>query len=296
MLYSMTAFASQTGELGSTNWVWEMRGVNARGLDIRVHMPDALSGLETAVRAALKARLHRGTVTLNLRITQTDSAQASQLDPVQLTAVLNALDKVQDRARDLGVTLAPSTAADILSQRGVMVAGSPTQNTKDLGAAVLGSLTPLIADFVAMRAAEGTAISRSVMGQLDRISVLAAQAGHMAQARKPETAAQLTRSLQRILQDVTPVNPDRIAQELALLAVKADVTEEIDRLAAHVVAARNIMADDMPAGRKLDFLSQEFNRETNTLCAKAGALPLTAIGLELKSVIDQMREQIQNVE
>ena len=117
-----------------------------------------------------------------------------------------------------------------------------------------------------------------------------------AEARKPFVADQLTTAMQRVLQNVADVDPDRIAQELAMLAVKSDITEEIDRLVAHVAAARALIVDPKPAGRKLDFLAQEFNREANTLCSKAGAAALTAIGLELKAVIDQMREQIQNVE
>lgn len=296
MTQSMTAFASRTGAIGATSWVWDMRGVNARGLDLRIRLPDGLDAVEIAARKALKAVLSRGSVTLNLRITRADQATAMSLCPDQLDAVLKALDAVQERAFDMGVTLAQPNAADVLAQRGVMVQGRAAEDNTDLIATLIADLDGLIADFAAMRAAEGAALAAVVTGQLDRVSILISQAADAAEARKPAVAAQLTASMTRILQDITQVDPDRIAQELALLAVKSDITEEIDRLRAHVDAARVLVADQNPAGRKLDFLSQEFNREANTLCSKAGATALTAIGLDLKAVIDQMREQIQNVE
>lgn len=296
MIQSMTAFASQTGISGSTSWVWEMRGVNARGLDVRVRVPDGLGGVEIAARAALKKYLHRGNITLNLRLTREDKTAALTLDPTQLDAVLKALDTVQERAFDMGVTLAQPNAADVLAQRGVMVQGKVDDDNSDLAAALTADIDPLMADFIAMRQVEGAALQSVVADQLNQIDVLVSQAVTAAEARKSAVAQHLTIAMQRVLQDVTDVDPDRIAQELALLAVKSDITEEIDRLSAHVAAARALLDDPKPAGRKLDFLSQEFNREANTLCSKAGATGLTAIGLDLKAVTDQMREQIQNVE
>ena len=296
MIQSMTAFASKTGMHGTASWVWEMRGVNARGLDVRVRMPDGLDGVELAARIAIKEHLSRGSVTLNLRLTQAEAAGALTLDPVQLDAVLQALDTVQERAFDMGVTLAQPNAADVLAQRGVMVLGRVEANTDGLIAALTVDLHVLIADFAAMRRSEGAALGDIVAGQLDAMANLVAQASDAAEARKPTAALHLTKALARVLQDVSEVDPDRIAQELALLAVKSDISEEIDRLRTHVAAARDLLQDTKPVGRKLDFLSQEFNREANTLCSKAGATDLTAIGLELKAVIDQMREQIQNVE
>ena len=147
-----------------------------------------------------------------------------------------------------------------------------------------------------MRHAEGVALQSVVSDQLNQIDVLVTQAAAAAGARKPAAAQQLTTAMQRVLQDVADVDPDCIAQELALLAIKSDITEEIDRLSAHVAAACGLLDDPKPAGRKLDFLSQEFNCEANTLYSKAGATGLTAIALDLKAVIDQMREQIQNLE
>ena len=296
MIHSMTAFASQTGTLGTTSWIWEMRGVNARGLDVRVRIPDGLDGLEIAARAALKKHVHRGNVTLNLRLSHQEGAAPMTLDPTQLDAVLKALDEVQERAFDMGVTLAQPNAADVLAQRGVMVQGKVDDNNSDLNVALIAEIEPLVSDFMAMRQAEGAALHGVINDQLIQIDALVLQAAEAAEARKPFVADQLATAMQRVLQNVADVDPDRIGQELAILAVKSDITEEIDRLVVHVAAARALLDDPKPAGRKLDFLTQEFNREANTLCSKAGATALTAIGLELKAVIDQMREQIQNVE
>ena len=296
MIHSMTAFASQTGTLGTTSWIWEMRGVNARGLDVRVRIPDGLDGLEIAARAALKKHVHRGNVTLNLRLSHQEGAAPMTLDPTQLDAVLKALDEVLERAFDMGVTLAQPNAADVLAQRGVMVQGKVDDNNSDLNVALIAEIEPLVSDFMAMRQAEGAALHGVINDQLIQIDALVLQAAEAAEARKPFVADQLATAMQRVLQNVADVDPDRIGQELAILAVKSDITEEIDRLVVHVAAARALLDDPKPAGRKLDFLTQEFNREANTLCSKAGTTALTAIGLELKAVIDQMREQIQNVE
>jgi uncharacterized protein (TIGR00255 family) len=177
-----------------------------------------------------------------------------------------------------------------------MVQGKVNDNNSDLTVALIAEIEPLVSDFMAMRQAEGAALHGVINDQLNQIDALVSQATEAAEARKPFVADQLTTAMQRVLQNVADVDPNRIAQELAMLAVKSDITEEIDRLVAHVAAARALIVDPKPAGRKLDFLAQEFNREANTLCSKAGAAALTAIGLELKAVIDQMREQIQNVE
>lgn len=273
-----------------------MRGVNARGLDLRFRLPDGIEGLEPALRSALTQTLARGNVTVNLRLTREDAAGAITVDAAQLDSVLRALDLVQERAFAMGVTLGQPTAADVLSQRGVLVTTAREDESAALAEALIADVAPLVADFVAMRATEGRALEQIVADQLDQIATLTEAAAQAAQARAPQVRENLTLALQRVLETTAEVDESRIAQELAVLAVKSDVTEEIDRLKAHVSAARALLENDKPAGRKLDFLTQEFNREANTLCAKAQAAPLTAIGLDLKAVIDQMREQIQNVE
>ena len=296
MIQSMTAFASRTGAMNGASWAWEMRGVNARGLDLRLRVADGLEGLEQAVRAALTARFSRGNISLTLRVQRDDSASALTIDAEQLDRVLAALDQIQERAFEKGVTLAQATSADVLQQKGVVVQGRAEDDAEALVAALLADLEPLLDDFTAMRRSEGTALRSVLLDHLGTIAELTDSAASAAAARLEETRANMTAALRRVVDEVSEADPARIAQELAIIAVKQDVTEEINRLKVHIGAAKALLDDPKPAGRKLDFLAQEFNREANTLCSKSQAAPLTAIGLDLKAVIDQMREQIQNVE
>lgn len=296
MIRSMTAFASRTGDLGPVSWVWDMRGVNGRGLDLRLRLPDGLAGLEQAIRTQITAGLARGNVTVTLRLTRDDTAGGMQVNATQLDAVLRALEQVQDHACGIGVTLAQPTAADVLAQRGVLVMQGAEENTDALVQALIADFTQLFGDFMQMRSDEGSALHPIIAAQLQQITSLTDQAAQAAADRIPAQRAALSAALARVTDNVAETDPARIAQELALIAVKADVTEEIDRLRAHIAAAHSLLAGQATAGRKLDFLAQEFNREANTLCAKAQSVPLTAIGLDLKAVIEQMREQIQNVE
>ena len=296
MIHSMTAFASRTGDLGTASWDWDMRSVNGRGLDLRLRLPDGLDGLEQAVRQHATKALTRGNVTISLRLTRTEAAGGPELDPIQLDAMLRALDAVQNRACDLGVTLAQPNAADVLAHRGVLAGAGAEDDTKALVAALVQDFSNVLADFTAMRASEGLALQAMINGHLTRIADLIDQAETAAIARMPAQRAALTAALARVMDNVVGIDPVRMTQELALIAIKTDVIEEIDRLRAHVAAARDLLGQAAPAGRKLDFLAQEFNREANTLCSKAQASALTAIGLDLKASIEQMREQIQNME
>ena len=296
MIYSMTAFASRAGVVGANSWTLELRGVNARGLDLRMRMPEGMEPVEATARKGLTEALQRGNITLNLRVIREESGQSMSLDLSVLDATLKALDTVQDRAFEMGVTLAQPNAADVLAQRGVVIHGKSEDDTEALVTALQAAIPALIGDFVAMRAQEGASLVQVIIAQLDQIDDLIGRAQIAADARRPVMEATLTTALRRVLEDAIDIDAARVAQELALLAVKADVTEEIDRLKGHVAAARSLLSAGKPAGRKLDFLAQEFNREANTLCSKAGAAALTAVGLDLKAVIEQMREQIQNVE
>ncbi len=296
MIQSMTAYASRTASHGDVSWMWEMRGVNARGLDVRLRLPDGQDGLEAALRAAIKAALTRGNITVSLRLTRDEAAQPLALDTAQLDRVLSALDQVQERAFAMGVTLGQPTAADVLATRGVVQSGAAVPDDGALTKALIADFAPLLNDFTTMRASEGAALDQVLRGQLDQIEQLVDAAETVAEARRPQVRAALTEALQKVLADVAEADEQRIAQELAVIAAKQDVTEEIDRLRAHITAAREMMGAKAPAGRKLDFLAQEFNREANTLCSKSQNAALTKIGLDLKAVIDQMREQVQNVE
>jgi uncharacterized protein (TIGR00255 family) len=271
--------------------------VNAKGLDLRLRIPEWLEGFEPYVRGELGKALARGNVSMTLRINRNEDAGADlTINEAMLATVLSSMAKIEAAAKVAGVDLAPSTSAEILSQRGVLEQGNTADDPAPIVAALKGAFAAILSDFVNMRASEGAALKAVLLDQLDEIDTLQSRAADLAEARKPQMAETLRNNLARVLDNADKVDEARVAQELALLAVKADVTEEIDRLKAHVSAARDLLAKGGAVGRKLDFLMQEFNREANTLCSKAQNSDLTAIGLDLKSVIDQMREQVQNIE
>jgi uncharacterized protein (TIGR00255 family) len=292
----MTGFASATGTLPPHSWSWELRSVNGKGQDLRLRVPDWIEGLEIALRKKLAVATARGNITLSLRIAREDAVGKLSLNEPQLTAALDAIAQIEAQALEAGVSLAPCRAADIAMLRGVLETTTVEDDTSALSAQLLQEADTLIAAFNAMRISEGEAVLEMLERQLNEIEALTAQARQSAEAREPEVAETLRRNLSRVLENADGLDEGRVAQELAVIAVKSDVTEEIDRLAAHVVAARTLIGEGGPVGRKLDFLMQEFNREANTLCAKAQNTELTRCGLALKAVIDQMREQVQNVE
>ncbi|WP_263722210.1 YicC/YloC family endoribonuclease [Defluviimonas sp. WL0075] len=295
-LVSMTGFAERRGSDAGADWVWEIRAVNGKGLDLRTRLPDGIDGLEQGARAAVSARMARGNATLSLKLSRAAEAGAIRVNAAGLSAALDAVSQVGAEAARRGVELPAPSATDILTLRGVLETGAVAEDTGPLLAALLADLDVLLADFAAMRAAEGRALAVVIDGQIARIAQLADEARTAAEARRPQMEQALRDNLARVLAGAAEADPARVAQELALLAVKADVTEELDRLAAHVAAARRLLAEKGAVGRKFDFLMQEFMREANTLCSKSGNAELTRIGLDLKTVIDQMREQVQNVE
>jgi uncharacterized protein (TIGR00255 family) len=292
----MTGFASQSGAYGTAEWQWDIRGVNNKGLDVRLRLPEGIDGLEQKVRTNVATRLGRGSIQLGLRLTRGETNGALSVNPEMLSLVLAALAQIEDQAVATGLTLGQPTPADVLNQRGIleMVASEPMSEEENV--AMLADLDPLLDAFITMRMNEGAAMHAVLAAQVDRIDALTEQAVVAAKARQEGAKDALKRALARVLDNADGVDADRLTQELALIAVKSDITEEIDRLRAHVVAARDLMTSDAPYGRRMDFLMQEFNREANTLCSKSGSTDLTAIGLDLKVVIDQMREQVQNVE
>jgi len=295
MRNSMTGFAAGRGRGAGHEWVWDVRSVNGKGLDLRLRVPDWIEGLEPMLRAGLQRAVQRGNVSLSLRVTRDGAAEVvPRLNSGQLAGVLAALAAIESAAMASGVTLAQATAADVLVARGVLEAATEVEDHAALRAALM--VQPLLEEFQATRAREGAALAVVIAAQLDRIGGLVAAAGQEATARRDGAAAALREAVARVLGAAEGLDETRLAQELALLAVKADVQEELDRLDAHVAAARGLLTETGPVGRKFDFLTQEFMREANTLCSKAQALALTRIGLDLKTVIDQMREQIQNVE
>ena len=298
MTVSMTGFAARKGQGAGFVWAWDIRSVNGKGLDLRLRLPDWVDGLELPLRAEVQKALSRGNVSLALKVTRegSDADTGLQVNGAALQAVLAALQQVEGAAMEAGVTLAQATAADVLGVRGVLEMASTEDDTAPLRAALLADLPALLTEFAAMRASEGAALHGVVAGQLDQIADLTRAAKAEADARRATASDSLREAMARVMGHAEGADEARVAQELALIWVKQDVTEELDRLAAHVDAARALLADAGPVGRKFDFLMQEFMREANTLCSKAQSLALTRIGLDLKTVIDQMREQVQNVE
>jgi uncharacterized protein (TIGR00255 family) len=296
MRQSMTGFASGQGEAMGLTWSWDLRSVNARGLDIRVRVPDWIDGLEQALRGLIAKRLARGSVTVSLRLHSNGADTAQELNEAQLDRVLTAMLRIEAEAMARGLSLTASSAADLITVRGVMDAPQQQSDPAEVRAALVTDFGPVLDSFIASRQAEGAALMDVLAGQVDHIADLTRQAADVAEARKDEQAEKMRAAMARVAEATDSVDEQRVAQELALIAVKADVTEELDRLRTHVEAARTLLKTYGAVGRKLDFLMQEFNREANTLCSKAQSAPLTALGLELKTVIEQMREQVQNVE
>ncbi|UWQ34717.1 YicC family protein [Leisingera sp. M527] len=294
---SMTAFASAQGSSDQHSWSWELRSVNAKGLDLRLRVPDWLEGLENHVRSALAKALARGNVSLTLRVSRSEDGTAQmRINSAILQSVIKSLAETQSIAKQNRVEIRPASAAEVLTFKGVLEQSAGDDDPAPLVAALSKELETLVAEFVQMREAEGAALAQILNSQLEQVAALTARAGERAEERKLKMAETLKTNLARVMDNADGADPDRVAQELALIAVKADVTEELDRLGAHVTAARDLLAKGGAVGRKFDFLMQEFNREANTLCSKAQHSALTAVGLELKTVIDQMREQVQNIE
>ena len=296
MIESMPGFAARTGAAHGASWTWELRAGNGKGLDLRLRVPDWIDGLEARLRARLTAGIGRGNVTLSLRLVRDEGLGEVTVNPAGLRAMITAMAQVEAEAMQAGLSLAPATAADILGLRGVLDSRGPEVETGPLLAALMEDVEPLLADFSAMRLAEGRAMQQVIAAQLAQIAALVDQISAAAADRATQTAASLRQNLARVLDNADGADPQRVAQELALIAVKADITEELDRLRAHVQAATDLLGSKEPVGRKLDFLMQEFNREANTLCSKSQHKALTRIGLDLKTVIDQMREQVQNIQ
>lgn len=296
MLTSMTGFAARTGRADGFSWSWELRSVNGKGFDLRFRMPDWLGGLESEIRKQFSAVIARGSVSLNLRIAREAGENAVEINEDALARVLEAIAQIEDRAGAKGVNLTPASASDVMNFRGVMDAPQNRDASEELLDALRADIAPLLASFNEMRAAEGASLHGVLTRQLDEIETLTQQAQGLLSKRADEMRANFQDAIARVMDARADMDEARIAQEIAVLAVKSDVTEEIDRLHAHISAARDLVASGAPCGRKLDFLCQEFNREANTLCSKAQNAGLTEIGLALKVLIDQMREQVQNVE
>lgn len=294
MVNSMTAFASVNGNAASLTWAWEIRGVNGRGLDIRARIPDGFEVLEALVRKEIGVVCKRGTISVSLKLNRGSVVRGAHLN---VDGMERALEAARFTAEAAGDNVAPLDVAGILALPGVFTFQDGEQD--DLSVyipQIQVDLITAIKSFCTARAAEGAALKDILTDQINAIERLCRLVAEVLGARRDHVSATITANIARILNNTDAVDETRLAQELALIAVKADVAEELDRLNVHVAAAYELLGEDGPVGRKFDFLTQEFNREANTLCSKANYAALTSIGLDLKTIIDQMREQIQNVE
>ena len=291
---SMTGFARAAGAAGPVGWHWELRSVNGRGLDIRLRVPPGFESLEPRIREAAAKRVSRGSLTVNLNVKRAHGQTEIRLNEVALKQVLAAVETLRGAA-----AVGPPSAEALLNVRGVLELVEPEESEAEALArneAMLASLDAALDGMVRARADEGVHLTAIVVRQLAEIERLV-DGVERSPSRSPAAVRQrLKEQVGRLLEAGATLDEARLYQEAALLASRADVEEELKRLAAHVAAARELLESKEPAGRRLDFLAQEFNREANTLCSKAYDAEMTRAGLELKAVIDQMREQVQNIE
>lgn len=293
LIASMTGFARAEGNAGQVTWTVEVKSVNGRNLDIRCRFPSGFDGLEMAARGQIQARFKRGSFSVGVNLVRTQPAGAIRLNRA-------ALDQVLEIARTLDIEdIAPARLDGLLSLRGVLETadeGDDADAKADQEAGIAQTLSLALDRLGEARLAEGRHLTQTLAGHLDEIARLAEAAGRTA-ATQPETLRGRLRAQLASLLEAAPALPeDRIAQEAALLIARADVREELDRLTAHISAARALIAEGGAVGRRFDFLCQEFNREANTLCSKSADIELTRIGLALKAGIEQLREQVQNIE
>ncbi len=289
----MTGFARIDGLAAGLTWAWELRSVNGRGLDLKLRLPPGFDAMEPALREEAGRVLRRGNVTANLAIKRDDRAR--------LTADPAVLDDLLRTALDLAARIpgAPVPRAEaLLALPGVLRPAAATDDgvTAAQLAAVREGYGEALAALATSRQAEGARLAVLLGMQLDEVAALHADAGAEAAGQPALQRARMMENLAALLQDQHSLPEERIAQEVALLASRSDVREELDRLASHIEAARTLLQEAAGIGRKFDFLVQEFVREVNTLCSKSASVPLTATGLRLKAVVEQMREQVQNVE
>lgn len=293
-LTSMTGFAAVPGKWGALSWVWEIKSVNGKSLDVRLRLPPGFEALESPLRELARQSLRRGSVQATLQLASGNAASSIKVNEVALEAALTLAEGLRSRLN------APApTVEGILALPGIIVTGADALGPEEVEArntAVAKSFQEALGQLSSARAQEGAQLAAIFATQLDRIRELT-EAARLCPARTPEAQRRrLEEMLSRILASASGFDEQRLHQEAVLMAARADVQEEIDRLFAHVDSAFQLLTSGEPAGRKLDFLSQEFNREANTLCSKSSDKDLTAIGLELKAVIDQFREQVQNIE
>jgi uncharacterized protein (TIGR00255 family) len=294
-LISMTGFADARGLHGNLRWRWETKSVNGRGLDLRFRAPLGFEGLESGARTLATERFKRGSFQIVLTAATDDAGRGFRVDPVALAEAVRLAKRVADETG-----LKPARVDGLLALKGVVVqeenAALDDEARMARDAAMLESLAVAYDLLGRARASEGAKLEAVMLKQISEVERFTREARALAAQQPFILRERMMAQLKELISPGTSVPEERVAQEIAILASRADLSEELDRLTAHCQEARALTAAREPAGRKLDFLAQEFNREANTLCAKSSDIQLTHVGLALKAVIDQFREQVQNVE
>jgi uncharacterized protein (TIGR00255 family) len=293
-LHSMTGFARADGADDRHSWTWELKSVNARNLDVRFRLPSGHDHIEAKARGDINARFARGSLSVHLGLKREESGARMRVNRETLADMVALLGELGDEG-----DVAPSPAAALLALPGVLEQAEDDVDADAAEArakALIVTLGTALDGLQAARADEGARLGVIVGDHLREIEALCTEAGEHAETQPAALRDRLTEQLAELLDGENRVAEDRLAQEVALLAAKADVREELDRLVAHVAAARALLKDGGAVGRRLDFLCQELNREANTLCSKSSDLELTRVGLDLKAAVERLREQIQNIE
>jgi len=293
-LKSMTGFARADGVHGDTSWSWEARSVNGRGLELRLRLPSGFESLEIRVRGLAQEKLARGNCTLNLSVRREAGRTEIRLNE----AALAQARAVAERAQAL-TDLKTARLDTLLAMRGVVEAVEAEESEEAQAAlyhALLAGLARVLDELVHARAAEGERLEAVISKQLATIAALIGRASDAAARQSEALGARLAEQVARLTEASAGLDPERLHQEALLVAAKADIQEELDRLRAHLAAANEHIESNQPVGRKIEFLAQELNREANTICSKASDIEISRTGIELKTVIDQLREQVQNIE
>ncbi|MBF0269713.1 MAG: YicC family protein [Alphaproteobacteria bacterium] len=294
-IISMTGYARSQGACPQFSWIWEAKSVNGKGLEVRLRLPPGHDSLELPARDKVAKGAKRGNINLSLNVTRQSQSTAPSVNRALLDSYLTL---AMDLAREHG--LPTPSAESVMGLRGVIETADEASldeaGLKERDALLLASLDEALFGLAAMRKDEGARMAEILTLELNEIERLSKAARETAALRPEAIRTGFKSKLDELLNSQPPVSEERLAQELALLIAKGDVREELDRLDAHVQAARDMLKATDPVGRRLDFLCQEFNRESNTLCSKSSDVELTRIGLALKAVIEQFREQVQNIE
>jgi len=293
-LSSMTGFARSHDACGVYAFEWELRSVNAKGFDLRMRVPPGWDAVEPLVRKRATELLARGTVYANLTVKRSDAAPVIRVNDEVLASVMKV-------AAELSAKLAapPPTVDGILAIKGVLEVSEPDdteQERQSAEAAIFKAFERALADLIEMRRREGTALQQILATRLDEIATLSRRADAAPGRQTGAIKARLAEQVALLLESSERFDPDRLHQEAIMVATKADIREELDRIASHITQARELIGKGGAVGRRLDFLAQEFNREVNTTCSKSNDVELTNIGLEMKNVVEQFREQVQNLE